>query len=74
MLILLYIVYITLYFCDVLEVHASYPLKYVTNTYYNLKTSSFNFPTLPSVSFFLSFCVLFTLDIEHSFIISNKIH
>ena len=38
MLILSCIVYISLNLGKILEVHASYPLKYVTNTNYNLKT------------------------------------
>ena len=43
MLILVYFVYIYLYLCEIYEVHASYPLKYVTNTNY-LKTNNI-FPT-----------------------------
>ena len=39
MLILVYIVYISLYLCKIHKGHASYPLKYVTNTYY-LKTNN----------------------------------
>ena len=35
MIILLYIVYISLFLCKTLEVHASYPLKNETNTRYS---------------------------------------
>ena len=40
MVVLVYIVYISLYLCKIHEVHASYPLKYTTNTNYNLKTNN----------------------------------
>ena len=40
MLILVNIVYISLYLCKIHEVHASLPLKYTNNTNYNLRRNN----------------------------------
>ena len=40
MVIPVYFVHISLYLCKIHEVQASFPLKYVTNTNYDLKTNN----------------------------------
>ena len=88
MLILLYIVYISLYLCKMHEVHSSYSLKYAIRTNY-LKKDKQYLVSLPLPSVFMRYNIkpfifiiyasllictdIHTLCIVQTFIISNQI-